>query len=110
MKVASKASFTAALRPKCPSERRRYLKLREENRGEKHLAKTHELWISLLSYCTIWRVWVLSSQCCWLCRDLVIQVQACRSSRSERPSGKADGIALPSAGAADVPLAGTNKS
>lgn len=66
----------------------RYLKLREEHCGGKHLGKTHELWISFLSYYKIWRIWVLFFQCS-VCCDLVIQVHVCRISKSEGPWGKA---------------------
>lgn len=108
MKAASEASFATVLRLKRPSERRRYLKLREENCREKHLAKTHELWVSFLSHYKIGRVWAL------LLTVLLAQSVVIWSPRSGRAVaagqrglwGKADGIALPSAGAADVPQRG----
>lgn len=67
------------LRLKCPSEQCRYLQLR----GKKLQRKTSDKDTSCGSACLVvtksGEFGVCSSQWCWLCCDLVRQVQACRS-------------------------------
>lgn len=90
---------------KCPSEQCRCLKHKEENCGVKHPAKTRELWISFPSMKSA--VWVCSWQCCWLCLSVWPPRARGAEAAAQRGHGvKAGGVALPSAGTADVPQQG----